>query len=253
MTDQSERVGEPCWIDLATSDSAASRAFYQAVVGWEAGEADESMGSYFMFFHDGKTVAGGMPNWSGGAQPDGWMTYVAVHDAAATLAAGESRGATVVVPATAVADLGTMGVMVDPTGAAIGVWQPGTFAGFERRDEAGHAIWFELHTTAYDAAREFYGGVFGWEFETVGDGDEFRYCTAMRDGAAFLGLYDAATNPGDPAPSWLVYLGVSDVDAAVATAAASGGEVTRVAEDTPYGRMATLRDPTGATVVVMAR
>ena len=73
--------------------------------------------------------------------------------------------------------------------------------------------------------------------------------------------YSTFARPGDPVPlggvggmfgqdsvpsHWLVYFGVADVDAALATAAAAGGTVLSPGFDTPYGRMAALADPGGA-------
>jgi hypothetical protein len=43
-----------------------------------------------------------------------------------------------------------------------------------------------------------------------------------------------------------VYFGVDDTDTAVAKAVELGGTIVDDAEDTPYGRLATIADPTGA-------
>jgi predicted enzyme related to lactoylglutathione lyase len=45
---------------------------------------------------------------------------------------------------------------------------------------------------------------------------------------------------------------VDDADAAVTRAAELGGSVISPAEDTPYGRLATVADPAGATFKLMA-
>jgi predicted enzyme related to lactoylglutathione lyase len=45
---------------------------------------------------------------------------------------------------------------------------------------------------------------------------------------------------------WSVYFGVADADAALAKIVALGGSVVVPAEDTPYGRLATATDSTGA-------
>lgn len=56
----------------------------------------------------------------------------------------------------------------------------------------------------------------------------------------------------DGAPAhWLAYFSVADADAAVAAAEQGGGVVVLPAEDTPFGRMAVLRDPFGATFAVI--
>ena len=50
---------------------------------------------------------------------------------------------------------------------------------------------------------------------------------------------------GVPA-GWSVYFRVADADLALSEVVALGGEVLMGAEDTPYGRLATAADPTGA-------
>lgn len=57
--------GAPIWIDLATSDLAASRAFYDTLFGWESREPDPHMGGYLNFIHHGERVAGCMPAMPG--------------------------------------------------------------------------------------------------------------------------------------------------------------------------------------------
>jgi uncharacterized protein len=50
---------------------------------------------------------------------------------------------------------------------------------------------------------------------------------------------------------WSVYFAVDDVDASIAKAVGLGASVVQAAEDTPYGRLATLTDPTGALFRLM--
>jgi predicted enzyme related to lactoylglutathione lyase len=52
--------------------------------------------------------------------------------------------------------------------------------------------------------------------------------------------------PADAQPHWSVYLGVADVDATLERAVELGASIVAAAEDTPYGRLATVADPTGA-------
>jgi predicted enzyme related to lactoylglutathione lyase len=48
-----------------------------------------------------------------------------------------------------------------------------------------------------------------------------------------------------------VYIGVADTDATVAKATSLGATVVQPADDTPYGRLAVIADPTGAQVSLM--
>ena len=64
---------------------------------------------------------------------------------------------------------------------------------------------------------------------------------------AKAGIMDATAMPEDAIPSgWNVYFCVADVDQALIQVAELGGTVVMPAEDTPYGRLATAADPTGA-------
>ena len=117
----SAQIGAPCWVDLFTSDPDKSRAFYAELMGWTAEEPNEQFGGYFNFTKGGTLVAGGMRNDGEAGVPDHWNVYLAVEDAEATVAAATGHGGGVIVPAMAVADLGTMAVITDAGGAAIGM------------------------------------------------------------------------------------------------------------------------------------
>ena len=98
-------------------------------------------------------------------QPCEWNTYVSVADADATMAKVREAGGTVIVEPMDVMGMGKMAIFTDPTGAACGLWEPGTFVGAELVNEDGSFGWNELGTRDVPAAREFYGKVFGWTVE----------------------------------------------------------------------------------------
>ncbi len=240
--------GAPCWADLWTSDAEGSRRFYGELLGWEALEPDPDFDGYFMFEHAGVPVAGAVGDMPGNPAQDVWKVYLATDDVARTVAAAEAAGAEVAVPGMPVADLGVQAVLTDPTGAAVGVWQPGTFAGFTVLDEPGAPSWFELFTADYPRAVAFYRSVFRWETAVVSDSDEFRYTVLQpAGGEALAGVMDAATFTAPGGASWWLYWEVEDVDAAVAAVRRLGGRVSQEAADTPYGRMAGVTDPCGAS------
>src|SRR3954452_1711162 len=210
-------TGAPCWVDLMTSDTDRSRAFYCELFGWEAEEPNAEFGGYLNFTKAGVRVAGCMAVQPDQGVPDVWSVYLTTDDAAKTVEAAGANGGQVYVEPMAVADLGTMAVVGDPSGAAIGLWQPGTHPGFRTYAENGAPSWFELHTRDYEKAVPFYREVFRWETEVVGDTPEFRY-TVLKHGEEMLaGIIDASGFLPEGVPShWAVYFGAADTDAAVA-------------------------------------
>ena len=252
VAQDSSPLGAPCWVDLMTSDAERARAFYEGVLGWQALEANEEFGGYFMFMNDGVPVAGAMANHSEGAIPDLWSIYLHVDDADATLSRVHELGGQVVVPAVQVGDLGTMAVITDPTGAGIGLWAPLNFQGFGVVAEPGTPVWFELHTSEYDAALDYYRDVFDWSTEEMSASPEFRYSVSKDGESSVAGVYDASLDLGEAGRSfWTVYFGVEDVDDALRSVRELGGSVVSPAQNTPYGRMATVADPTGTEFRVM--
>jgi len=249
-TRDSAPIGSPCWADLWTSDVEGSRRFYSDLFGWEAQEPSPEFGGYFMFTRKGVPVAGGMGDMGDHMPADNtWKIYLNTDDIAKTLEMAEAGGAQVISPAMAVADLGTQAVLIDPTGAHLGAWQPGTFPGFTVLGEHGAPGWFELFTRDHAAAVAFYRSVFRWETNAVGDTDEFRYTTMRQPGGGdeLAGIMDASSFlPEGVLAHWSIYWEVDDADASVAKVKALGGSVVADPEDTPYGRMATVTDPSGA-------
>ena len=242
-------IGSPCWADLWTSDVEGSRRFYSELFGWEAQAPSPEFGGYFMFTRDGVPMAGGMGDMGDVRANDTWKIYLATDDITKTVEAAEREGAEIIAPPEPVADLGIQAVLVDPTGAHLGAWQPGTFPGFTVLQEPGTPSWFELHTRDHATAVAFYRAVFRWETDAVGDSDEFRYTTMRNPNGEgeLAGIMDASAFLPDGVPAhWSIYWHVDDVDATITKLKGLGGSVVDDAVDTPYGRLATVTDSAGA-------
>ncbi|MDR3682939.1 MAG: VOC family protein [Geothrix sp.] len=117
----------------------------------------------------------------------------------------------------------------------------------------GKMIWADLVTPDLAAAERFYGGMFGWTFETLPTRST-RYVVASLGGHPVGGLLQRTAAPGAHHPSaWLTFFAVGDVDAARRTALKEGAKV--VSEPKTYpgrGRQAVLADPEGAVFAVLA-
>lgn len=231
-------TGTPCWVDLATSDLPAARGFYGAVLGWRFDESGPEYGGYLMADTAGESVAGLGPLTAAG-QPTTWTVYLATPDVDATAKSVADAGGQVVVPPFDVGPPGRMAVAVDPTGAAFGLWQAGRHIGVSRYNEPGAVVWEEAWVGDLDAAKTFYGEVFGYRYTPVPGMDTYQLFATH---GAELGALAATDGP----PHWAVYFGVPDADAAAATAVGLGATVVHPVEDTPFGRIGELVDPQGA-------
>jgi uncharacterized protein len=252
-TRDSAPTGAPCWIDVFSADTETTRAFYSDLFGWEALEQSPDFGGYWMWTRDGVPVAGGMGAQPGQPVPQTWSVYLAVDDVAKTVEVAGAAGAQVIAAPVDVADLGAMAVLLDPTGASVGLWQAKEFSGFTVLGEPGTPTWFELLTRDYDRAVTFYRDVVAWDAHTMSDTPEFRYTTLGEGGGALAGIMDATTFLGEAGPYWGTYFSVEDTDATLARVAELGGRTVLEAHDTPYGRLATAADPTGTRFNVMGR
>jgi uncharacterized protein len=253
MPARQDQVGTPCWIDLMSSDAQRATAFYAELFGWTAEVSeDPQYGGYTIMWADGAAVAGI------GQAPDGaqfanlWTTYLETDDIDKATTAAAQAGGHLMMPVMKVGDQGSMAVLADACGAAIGLWQPAQHRGFGRIGEAGSPVWHELMSRNYDSALGYYNRVFGWTITTLEDSADFRYSTAsLGGGDPFAGVMDAASTLPDGIPSfWQVYLGVRDVDASVDRVKQLGGVLQREPQDTPYGRMAGVADPLGAAFLL---
>jgi predicted enzyme related to lactoylglutathione lyase len=117
----------------------------------------------------------------------------------------------------------------------------------------GTFCWTDLTTTDQAAAKEFYGGLFGWQAEDMPVGEDVHYSMMRLDGkdvAAIAPQPQQQRDAGVP-PSWNSYISVEDADSAVARATELGATAHAPAFDVlDAGRMAVLQDPQGAYFMV---
>ena len=120
------KQGEFCWNELLTSDANQAKTFYKDLFGWEYQENDFGHGKYNMITKsNGDSMSGGLMQIPAGMQgvPSHWMSYVTVEDLEQSVEKAKSLGATIKVPIMAVGDFGRLAIIIDPTGAHLGLWQ----------------------------------------------------------------------------------------------------------------------------------
>ncbi len=241
------------WADNTSTNAEAAKAFYMDLFGW--GKIDEPLGggmTYTMFQHEGEHAAGFaamMPDMQAQGIPSHWTNYVSVDDVDAMVAPIRANGGTILVEPMDIFDSGRMLLLVDPTGAQLGLWQPKNHIGAGIVNTAGAMCWNELCTNDTEAAKTFYSAVLGWEFY----GDE-HYIHITNKGRNNGGMIKLDENFGEMPPCWMVYFHVADIDAGIERVQALGGSITVPKHAIPDGAWwAVAADPAGAHFYIMQR
>ena len=108
-------------VELHTKDVDKSKKFYAAMFDWKMEEYPDME---YTIINVGEGTGGGMMKNPMPENQDNWLPYILVDDVAISTKKAVSLGATVVKEITEVPDMGRFSVIVDPTGAAFGLWQP---------------------------------------------------------------------------------------------------------------------------------
>jgi len=264
--------GVPCWIDTSQPDAEAALPFYSGLFGWEFEDVmpEGAGGQYFVGRIRGGDVAAVASIPEGAPAGAMWHTYIWVDSADETASKVRDAGGAVAMEPFDVLDAGRMAVLTDPDGAMFCAWQPKNHKGATVVNEHGSLNFNNLATRDVEAAKAFYGAVFGWETLTLpagvfwtlpGYGDHLEQLTPglrvqMTQMGAPEGFIDVVTvlNPiadDDSAtpPSWNVTFAVDDAVAAISTARQLGGDVLAGPVEAPWTRFAVIKDPQGATFI----
>jgi len=110
----------------------------------------------------------------------------------------------------------------------------------------GTPAWVDLMVPDRQAARAFYGPLFGWDF-AEGSPETGYYTTALKHGQPVAGIGEVQPGVEAPPAAWTTYLAVDDVHSTVERATTAGATVLMEPMGVmEFGRMAVLADTTGA-------
>ena len=253
-------TGTSTWIDATVTDLASAKAFYSGLFGWEFEDLGEGFGHYHLI-RNGDALVGGLMDITGFTYPDGeplvaeWAVHLTVDDIDARTETAIAHGAKLLMPIADIGSSGRTGTILDPTGALVGMWQAGDLEGYEFTGDPGSPVWFELMTHEFETASAFYTAVFDANLvpmEEPMDDDSFRYSTNGPGESASWGLCDASGVMPKEDTGWRVYFGVEASETALATVRELGGKVLDGPTDSPFGRIATIADPSGVTFQISA-
>jgi predicted enzyme related to lactoylglutathione lyase len=112
-------------VELNTTDLKQAKTFYGKLFDWTL--EDMPMGpETYTIIKVGEGTGGGMMSHPVPGAPSMWLAYVIVDDIAAATKKAKSLGATVMKDVTEVPGMGWLSIIVDPTGAALGLWKAKT-------------------------------------------------------------------------------------------------------------------------------
>ncbi|HEV1286847.1 MAG TPA: VOC family protein [Bryobacteraceae bacterium] len=110
-------------VELNTTDLSKAKDFYGKLFDWKLEDVPMgAMGTYTTIGVGGGT-GGGMMTHPMPGQPSFWLSYVNVDDIKAATAKAKSLGANIIRDVTPVAEMGWLSILMDPTGAVLGLWQ----------------------------------------------------------------------------------------------------------------------------------
>jgi uncharacterized protein len=131
-----------------------------------------------------------------------------------------------------------------------GTRQAGEDRAMPERDayEPGTPSWVDLSTPDPEAAKRFYGELFGWEAVDAGPPEETGgYAMFQLRGRQVAGI-GPLMDPSHP-PVWSTYISTDDADATAARAKDAGGQaIVEPMDVMDAGRMAMLMHPAGGVV-----
>jgi predicted enzyme related to lactoylglutathione lyase len=238
-------AGAPTWSDLLAPDVDAARAFYHAIFGWDYDIGGPEYGGYTTA-RLGTRMTVGMSGPPPGValRPAAWALYFATEDIEADVARAVQLGAKVLNPPMVVGAFGSMATLEDPTGAAFSFWRAEQHVGWQVTDEPGSTTWYELYSPDAKAARDFYAALLGATADPMPGGLEYY---VLKHGEEMLGgVMQIDPAWGGMHPQWAIYFSVANADETAAAIIEHGGKVMGNVDDSPFGRLAAVMDPSGA-------
>jgi uncharacterized protein len=113
-----------CHVELASTDVAKSKTFYSTLFDWKISDTDMGDGMiYSTFKPSADSPGGGMMQHPVPGAPSAWLPYVLVDDINAATKKAASLGAKIMRDTQEVPHMGWFSIIIDPTGAPLGLWQ----------------------------------------------------------------------------------------------------------------------------------
>jgi predicted enzyme related to lactoylglutathione lyase len=111
-------------VELNTTDVDKAKDFYSRLFDWQLEDVAMGPTGHYTMIKPGAGTGGGILKQLAPGAPSSWLAYVEVADVAAATQKAKALGATIMLDVKEIKGAGWMSIIVDPTGAALGLWKP---------------------------------------------------------------------------------------------------------------------------------
>ncbi len=112
-------------VELSTTNVPKAKAFYSKLFKWKLTDLPMATpGGAYTMIEVGDGTGGGMMKQLCPGAPSAWMPYVLVKDINAATKKAKKLRAKIMKDVTEVDGMGWLSIIVDPTGAVLGLWEP---------------------------------------------------------------------------------------------------------------------------------
>lgn len=242
--------GRFVWQDLVTTDAAAARRFYGALLGWEFGETTRAGRPYLIARTSAGPVGGLVDVRDIKDAASQWVSYVSVPDLDRTVQQVQAAGGKVIAPP-ATTEAGRASVVIDPQGAALGLLNPTIDVPADpAAPVTAHFFWREYLAQDATKALDFYKSLLGFDAASTDARLGLEYFV-LRGDRPRAGLFQIPAAASNVRPNWLPYVLVDDPSALAMKVAGLGGRVLlQPSADRRNSTLAIVADPTGGVVAL---
>jgi uncharacterized protein len=247
------KTGNFVWHELRTTDAKAAADFYTHVVGWKTTGSGDPGGMPYTLLSVGDLSTAGLMQLTPAMQEEGmkpaWVGFIGVDDVDAYAKRVEQAGGKLQSAPQDIPTIGRFASAEDPQGAPFLLFKGGLEYAPPRPPAGtpGTVGWNELSANDGESAWPFYSGLFGWNQDSTMDMGPMGTYRIFNNGGAPVGAMMTRDPSKAPAPFWLYYFNVEDIDAAATRIQDKNGQICMGPHQVPGDLWIVLGiDPQGA-------
>jgi predicted enzyme related to lactoylglutathione lyase len=245
--------GDFVWHELRTTDAKGAQDFYTHVVGWQAKPSGDPGGMPYTLLTVGDLGTAGLmqlsPDMLASGMRPAWVGFIGVDDVDAYAKRVEEAGGKLHCPPMDIPTVGRFVSAQDPQGAVFLLFKGAIDYAPPRPPVGTPGVvgWNELSANDGETAWSFYSTLFGWKEDRTMDMGPLGTYRIFNNGGAAVGGMMTRDPKNSPAPFWLYYFNVEDIDDAAERIKEKSGQVLMGPHEVPGGQWIILGlDPQGA-------